>query len=146
MTQINNKLDKYDIHGVIRIQSNTAGVIHWSKLYKVLAMGDIGVATYKIDGSAAYWAPLKIKEYIAAGLPVISTRAGEIPNFLEKTGAGITCECSPNELATTIIRLVENTGLRETMMKSPLQLKIPSWEQVFDEAFEKTFEVLENSD
>ena len=27
MTQIHNKLDKYDIHGVIRIQSNIAGVI-----------------------------------------------------------------------------------------------------------------------
>lgn len=119
------------------------GVIHWSELYKVLAMGDIGVAPYRTDGSAAYGVPLKIKEYVTAGLPVISTCVGEIPIFLEKTGVGITCQCSPKELAETIIRLIENTGLRETMMKNAIQLKIPRWEQVFDEAFEKTFKVLE---
>lgn len=120
------------------------GIIHWSELYKILALGDVGVAPYKGQGSARYGTPLKIKEYIAAGLPVISTSIGEIQHFLKENGVGITCECSAHELANAIITLIENPQLKEEMEKNTLQSKLFSWKQVFDFAFKKTFEILEN--
>jgi len=120
------------------------GVIHWSKLYEVLAMGDVGVAPYKIDGSAIYGGPLKIREYIAAGLPVISSSIGEIQHFLQENNVGITCEPSAYKLAEAIITLIENPHLRQKLTKNALQLELPSWEQNFDCAFEETLKVLES--
>ena len=120
------------------------GVIHWSKLYEVLAMGDVGVAPYKIEGSAIYGAPLKIKEYVAAGLPVISSSIGEIQSFLQGNNVGITCEPSAYELAKALITLIEKPYLREKLAKNALQLELPSWEQNFDIAFEETLKTLES--
>ena len=120
------------------------GVIHWSKLYEVLAMGDIGVAPYRSNGSAIYGVPLKIREYIAAGLPVVSSAMGEIQHFIQENDVGITCEPSAYSLAEAIITLIEKPHLREKLTKNALKLELPSWEQTFNLAFQETLKMLES--
>jgi hypothetical protein len=55
------------------------------------------------------------------------------------------CEPSANGLAEAIITLIEKTHLREALTKNALRLKLSSWEEIFDAAFEETFKAL-NSD
>jgi len=119
------------------------GVVQWTKLFKVLALGDIAVAPYRISGSAMYGAPLKIQEYMAAGLPVISTRTGVIPNLLEKNGAGIVVDDNSKELSKAIISLIENRKLRKKMARNALHApNLIEWNSVFDSAFSWTFDAL----
>lgn len=120
------------------------GVVPRSKFCEVLSLGDIGVAPYKLDSHAGYGDPLKIKEYVAAGLPVISSSIDEIRHFLQENNVGITCEPSVNGLAEALITLIEKPQLREELTKNALQLKLSSWEENFDVAFEETFEALES--
>jgi glycosyltransferase involved in cell wall biosynthesis len=122
------------------------GVVHWSEVYKILSIADVGVAPYRSGGSAEYGVPLKIKEYVAAGLPVISTCVGEIPTFLEKNGVGVTCEDSSHDLARTIRCIMENDDLRGRLEKNAARLNLPSYEEVFHFAFTRTFEALGVSD
>jgi glycosyltransferase involved in cell wall biosynthesis len=120
------------------------GVVPRSKFSEVLSLGDIGVAPYKLDSHAGYGDSLKIKEYVAAGLPVISSPIDEIRHFLQENNVGVTCEPSVNGLAEALITLIEKPQLREELTKNALQLKLSSWEENFDVAFEETFEALES--
>jgi glycosyltransferase involved in cell wall biosynthesis len=121
------------------------GVVPRSKFCEVLSLGEIGVAPYKLDSHAGYGDPLKIKEYVAAGLPVISSPIGEIQHFLQENNVGVTCEPSVNALAEAIITLIERPQLREELTKNALQLKLSSWEENFGVAFKETFEAIESA-
>jgi glycosyltransferase involved in cell wall biosynthesis len=43
---------------------------------------DVGVAPYPATGPC-YFSPLKVYEYLAAGLPVVASRVGQLPSVLE---------------------------------------------------------------
>lgn len=49
---------------------------------------DVGVAPYAND-SARYFSPLKVLEYMAAGLPVLASRTGQIPSLVEDRHSGL---------------------------------------------------------
>lgn len=54
--------------------------------------GGIGVAPYRSDLSwTKYASPLKIKDYLACGMPVITTNATEIAIDIEKNKLGFVC-------------------------------------------------------
>ncbi len=60
--------------------------------------------------------PLVILEAMAAGLPVISTREGGIPDEVEDGMTGILCEKrDPAALADALKHLMEDAALRERM-------------------------------
>ena len=60
--------------------------------------------------------PLVILEAMAAGLPVVSTREGGIPDEVEDGVTGILCEkWDPAGLAGALRRLMEDDALRERM-------------------------------
>jgi len=60
--------------------------------------------------------PLVILEAMAAGLPVVSTREGGIPDEVEDGVTGILCgKGNPAELACALKRLMEDDALREWM-------------------------------
>jgi glycosyltransferase involved in cell wall biosynthesis len=44
---------------------------------------DVGLLPYRLDGAARYVYPLKMLEYLAAGLPVVSTRVPAVLEFSE---------------------------------------------------------------
>jgi len=51
--------------------------------------------------------PTKFAEYIATGRPVIVTRTGEIPIFVEKYNCGLVCDPTPRSISDAIMKARE---------------------------------------
>jgi glycosyltransferase involved in cell wall biosynthesis len=47
---------------------------------------DVGLLPYNLDGFTRDLMPMKLKEYLAAGLPIVSTRLPEVVGFVEEHG------------------------------------------------------------
>lgn len=56
----------------------------------LLASMDVAVAPYS-DASDFYFSPLKVYEYMAAGLPVVASRVGQLDGLIENDVSGILC-------------------------------------------------------
>ncbi len=73
---------------------------------------DVGVAPYPDTGDC-YFSPLKIFEYMAAGLPIVASRVGQIPELIEHEQSGLLCAPSdPQALTEALVRLCEDPELR----------------------------------
>ena len=70
-----------------------------------LAAMDLGVAPYA-DAADCYFSPLKVFEYMAAGLPVVASAVGQLPSVVEHERTGLLCAPGdPAALAAAIARL-----------------------------------------
>jgi glycosyltransferase involved in cell wall biosynthesis len=78
-----------------------------------LAAADIGVAPFEIGAHRPlalgfYWSPLKIFEYMAAGLPVVAPNVDRIPSLVEDGREGVLYDpAAPGALAAAIERLAD---------------------------------------
>jgi glycosyltransferase involved in cell wall biosynthesis len=63
---------------------------------------DVGVAPYPADGDC-YFSPLKIFEYMAAGLPVAASRIGQIPELIEDGETGLLWTPGDHEALASIL-------------------------------------------
>lgn len=61
-----------------------------------------------------YFSPLKVYEYMAAGLPVVASRVGELPTLLDACGL-LTEPGDPDALATALDRLGSDPALRDRL-------------------------------
>ena len=79
-----------------------AGRVPHDQVPGLLASMDVAVAPYPQERNN-YFSPLKIFEYLAAGLPVVATASGQIPDIIEdgKTGLIVPPGC-PDRLAAAI--------------------------------------------
>ncbi|MCC7357344.1 glycosyltransferase family 4 protein [Candidatus Uhrbacteria bacterium] len=72
-------------------------------------------------------------EAMSAGLPIIGTPVGGIPDFLIDGETGVFCEPrSPESLAKAVLRITEEPGLREKLSRQGKQKveKEYNWEQI----------------
>lgn len=84
-------------------------VPHW------LAQMDVAVAPYP-NLSHFYFSPLKIFEYMAAGLSVVASRIGQISRLIENDVTGLLCPPGNAEaLATALQRLQAEPHLRHRL-------------------------------
>jgi glycosyltransferase involved in cell wall biosynthesis len=74
---------------------------------------DIGVAPYRRQ-PMFYFSPLKVVEYLAAGLPVVATSQGELAELIGPAGLVVAPD-SVAALAAALRRLVTNPTLRTSM-------------------------------
>jgi len=84
------------------------GRLDHTDLFHHLREGGVGLATYLPDlRSHSYFAdPMKPKEYMACGLPVIITRVPAIAEQIEKAGAGFAINYEKRDLAYAIRQLL----------------------------------------
>jgi glycosyltransferase involved in cell wall biosynthesis len=78
----------------------------------LLASMDVGVAPYA-DAPGFYFSPLKVYEYMAAELPVVASRVGQLASLIRDGETGLLCE--PGDavsLASTIAALIDDAPLR----------------------------------
>lgn len=85
-----------------------------------LANADIGVAPFDLRAHAPlslgfYWSPLKIFEYMAAGLPVVAPRADRIPALVQHEREGLLYDPSQPQLLTECLLRLSDPGLRTTL-------------------------------
>ncbi|MFV2067334.1 MAG: glycosyltransferase family 4 protein [Pirellulales bacterium] len=88
------------------------GAVQPAKIPGLLASMDVAVAPYG-ESDDFYFSPLKVYEYMAAGLPVIVSRVGELRRLIEHGRSGLSCP--PGDavaLAEQLIRLHRDPVLR----------------------------------
>ena len=47
---------------------------------------DVGLIPYRIDQRMTYVNPIKLREYLSAGVPVVSTRVPEVERMIDRSG------------------------------------------------------------
>ncbi len=89
------------------------GVYKPESLGDIIGKIDIGVIPYQVSDFNNYTIHNKIFDYMAAGKPVIVSKAMPMARIIEETGAGIIADCSsPESLAGTILN-INNYRLNE---------------------------------
>ncbi len=89
------------------------GAVPHASMPACLAACDIGVAPFDIGAHrdlalGFYWSPLKIFEYMAAGLPVVAPAADRIPTLVEHEREGLLYpQGDPGALASALERLID---------------------------------------
>jgi glycosyltransferase involved in cell wall biosynthesis len=94
------------------------GEIRHEKLPEFLKIADVFVRPSLSEGLGN-----SFLEAMAAGVPVIGTAVGGIPDFLIDGKTGLICEPrNPADLAEKIIRILSDHGLREQIKSQALKL------------------------
>lgn len=81
----------------------------------LLAAMDVAIAPYPA-GDRFYFSPLKVYEYMAAGLPVVASRLGQLEDLIESGVNGVLCPPGdPAALAEAIEHLWRSPELRQRL-------------------------------
>ena len=99
----------------------------------------IGLAPY-IDSAGShrkYGDATKLRLYMGAGLPIITTPVPPLGKYVEKIGAGIVVKDNPKDIARACIKLFVNNKLRRSMRRKAIEhAKHNTWENTYRLAFE----------
>lgn len=88
------------------------GAVSPESIPAMLAAMDVAVAPYP-QLERCYFSPLKLFEYMAAGLPVVASRIGQIPTLIEHGRSGLLCPPGDAEtLADALAQLHADPALR----------------------------------
>lgn len=90
-----------------------SGAVPHAQMPAVLATMDIGVAPYAAKNNF-YFSPLKVAEYLAAGLPVVASNQGDMREIVGDAGVLVPPD-DVGELATALTRLSRDAGLRQRL-------------------------------
>ena len=97
------------------------GPLEYQALPTVLAEADIGIATSSPQSEfRKYASPLKVIEYMGAGLPVIATRVGEMELIMRQANAGILINDSVEEFAAAVLDLLTDRAKYEQCARSAI--------------------------
>jgi glycosyltransferase involved in cell wall biosynthesis len=95
------------------------GAIPHDRMPAALANADIGVAPFDVGAHRPltlgfYWSPLKVFEYMAAGLPVVAPSVGRMPQLVAHEREGVLYDPGdPAALAAALERLCEPAWRRQ---------------------------------
>jgi glycosyltransferase involved in cell wall biosynthesis len=82
---------------------------------ELLSEGGIGVAVFRPVPLRTYAFPLKILDYMAAGLPIISTSDSESAELLRTHGCGLAPMLDPGQIAAAIKKLLDHPEMYKEM-------------------------------
>ena len=93
-------------------QARFTGAVPPHEVPQLLAEMDVAVAPYP-DRADFYFSPLKVYEYMAAGLPVVASRIGQLEDLIEHETNGLLCPPGDAEaLVGALDRLRQDAALR----------------------------------
>lgn len=111
-----------------RVEAEAAGVpnvvftgaLPHDRMPAALGSAHIGVAPFDLGAHKAlslgfYWSPLKIFEYMAAGLPVVAPSAARIPTLVEHEREGLLYDPSDNTALAHALERLTDRQLRERL-------------------------------
>lgn len=83
-----------------------------------LARMDVACAPYPATGNVSYFSPLKVLEYLAAGVPVVASAIGQLPHLLDDGRCGVlTDPGDADALASAIDDLLANHDRRQALAR-----------------------------
>lgn len=129
---IKNKVEKNIVfHGFI------ADAETLSSLVRQFA---IGIAPYMSYPDSARWYgdATKIRLYLGAGLPVITTHVPPLGHEVEKYGAGIIVKDNKRDLANAVIKIFSNKTLYKKMRQKAISFaRNNTWQNSYDNALKQ---------
>jgi glycosyltransferase involved in cell wall biosynthesis len=101
-------------HG-LRAKAHFTGAVSHDAIPGMLASMDVAVAPYP-ELPHFYFSPLKVFEYMAAGLPVVASRIGQVANVIQHEKTGLLCSPgSSADCARAVERLRDDPVLRQRL-------------------------------
>lgn len=73
----------------LQVPCTTTGAVQPAEVPALLRAMDVAAAPYPAGDAAAYFSPLKVLEYLAAGIPVVASDTGQVPTLLDHGRAGV---------------------------------------------------------
>lgn len=112
--QLVNDLDRRCLSDAVHF----SGAVDADKVPELLRLMDVAVAPYPVL-TEFYFSPLKVYEYMAAGLPVVVSDVGQLKQLVEHDVNGLRCPAgNPLALAKVLKRLYCQPGLRDRLGQS----------------------------
>jgi glycosyltransferase involved in cell wall biosynthesis len=108
---------------------------------QILNASDIFVLSSRYEGN-----PMSVMEAMAAGLPVVSTAVGGVPELVEEGQTGLLVPSEDeNALSSALQRLIDDTDLRRTMGARAREVALTRFDaRVMTRAYETLYETLLN--
>lgn len=107
------------------------GFVPYPDLPNLLAQADVGIATSRADVFRQYASPLKIVEYMSAGLPVICSGGGEAEKMIAESTAGANIPFEPEALVQAVQTMLAKPGSLDSLHQAAIQYaRSRSWEQM----------------
>lgn len=101
----------------------------------LLAAASVGVAPYEAGSFTRYADPGKLKSYLAAGLPIVTTDVPPNARELERAGAAVLAGGTPEALAVAIRSLLDSPEEWRNRRAASLGLaRSYDWPVIFDDA------------
>jgi glycosyltransferase involved in cell wall biosynthesis len=95
--------------------SHLTGAVDPADVPSLLTSATVAAAPYS-DESGFYFSPLKLFEYMAAGLPVVASRLGQMAAIIEHEVCGLLCPADDSRaLLSAFERLYRDRALRERL-------------------------------
>jgi glycosyltransferase involved in cell wall biosynthesis len=108
-----------------------AGFVPYADLPDWFAKADLGIATSREDVFRKYASPLKIVEYMAAGLPVICSGGGEAGQLIDESGAGKNIPYQPEAFSDAVEALLSSTSQLPSYRQAAINFaKGRTWEHM----------------
>jgi len=110
------------------------------KLSQLIQKCQIGIAPYlAIPGSHRWYADAtKLRLYLAAGLPIITTQVPPLGKEVAKAGAGFVTKDNEKDFAQAVIKLFANKKLYQKTHRAAIKyIKNNTWENTYTNALKK---------
>jgi len=133
---IEHELEARGLRDSSRVQ--LTGAVDPARMPGLLTSMSVGVAPYP-GLEDFYFSPIKIFEYMAAGLPVVASRIGSISQLIEDGYNGLLCRPGdPAMLADALVRLRDDQPLRNRLGTTARQTVVANhtWDSVVERIFE----------
>ena len=96
------------------------GAVPHAQMPACLAAADIGVAPFEISAHRPlslgfYWSPLKIFEYMAAGLPVVAPAVDRIPQLVGNNQEGLLYDPANHDALAGVLEALSDPQRRRTL-------------------------------
>ena len=104
----------------------------------------MGIAPYvSLDKQALMFAePLKVKDYLACGLPVIITSFAQLNTNIRENQMGAVVDYEKNQMVEAMLKLLTDDKFYYQCRKNVLSYKGKiSWKETFNQAFAKTLQI-----
>ncbi|HEX5567499.1 MAG TPA: glycosyltransferase, partial [Streptomyces sp.] len=107
-----------EVRGLVAAEGLADVVRHGGPLDHAAALRRIARATVYVLPSVDEPFPMSVLEALAAGTPVVCTDRCGLAPALRRRGAALVTDGSPEQLAGAVLRLLEDSGLRERTVRA----------------------------